>query len=90
MYLKVGAAAAYLQLGVISMSRYWLLLGSSFLVITWLNLRLMNSNYTSPQVHCSDFTTRSFLTSLVDAEATPLKVPIVQESEMFPVVFLQQ
>lgn len=36
--LTVGAAAAYLQSGVISMGRYWLLLGSSFLVITWLNL----------------------------------------------------
>lgn len=37
--LKVGAAAAFLQSGVFNWGRYWLLFGSSFLVITWLNLR---------------------------------------------------
>lgn len=36
--LTVGAAAAYLQSGVFFGGRYWLLLGSSVLVITWLNL----------------------------------------------------
>ncbi|KAG0558199.1 hypothetical protein M758_10G010800 [Ceratodon purpureus] len=36
--LTVGAAAAYLQSGLFFSGRYWLLLGSSVLVITWLNL----------------------------------------------------
>jgi hypothetical protein len=42
--VKVGAAAAYLQSGVFFGGRYWLLLGSSVLVITWLNLRFVNLN----------------------------------------------
>ncbi|OAE24856.1 hypothetical protein AXG93_4242s1280 [Marchantia polymorpha subsp. ruderalis] len=36
--LTVGAAAAYWQTGVFNGSRYWLMLWSSVLVITWLNL----------------------------------------------------
>ncbi|KAL3687681.1 hypothetical protein R1sor_013990 [Riccia sorocarpa] len=36
--LTVGAAAAYWQTGVFSGARYWLMLWSSVLVITWLNL----------------------------------------------------
>lgn len=36
--LTVGAAAAYAHSGVFAAGRYWLLLASSVLVITWLNL----------------------------------------------------
>ncbi|KAJ0078313.1 hypothetical protein Patl1_37181 [Pistacia atlantica] len=38
--LYVGAAAAYLQTGILSARRYFVLLVSSVLIITWLNLRL--------------------------------------------------
>ncbi|XP_050210946.1 2-carboxy-1,4-naphthoquinone phytyltransferase, chloroplastic [Mercurialis annua] len=36
--LTVGGAAAYLQTGVFLVKRYFVLLGSSVLIITWLNL----------------------------------------------------
>ncbi|CAI0376071.1 unnamed protein product [Linum tenue] len=39
--LTVGGAAAYLQTGVFSAKRYFTLLISSVLIITWLNLRLV-------------------------------------------------
>lgn len=37
--LTVGSAAAYLQTGIFSAKCYFVLLASSVLVITWLNLR---------------------------------------------------
>lgn len=36
---QVGSAAAYLQTGMFSARRYFVLLISSVLIITWLNLR---------------------------------------------------
>lgn len=37
--LTVGSAAAYLQTGLFSARRYFMLLASSVFIITWLNLR---------------------------------------------------
>ncbi|XP_023899725.2 uncharacterized protein LOC112011591 [Quercus suber] len=37
--LTVGSAAAYFQTGIFSARRYFVLLASSVLIITWLNLR---------------------------------------------------
>lgn len=39
-YKQVGAAAAYLQTGLFSTTLFFILLASSVLIITWLNLRL--------------------------------------------------
>jgi hypothetical protein len=36
---QVGGAAAYLETGIFSARRYFSLLVSSILIITWLNLR---------------------------------------------------
>ncbi|KAH9658087.1 2-carboxy-1,4-naphthoquinone phytyltransferase [Citrus sinensis] len=46
--LTVGSATAYLQTGMFSTRRYFVLLISSVLIITWLNLRTINSSYLKP------------------------------------------
>ncbi|CAN1243227.1 2-carboxy-1,4-naphthoquinone phytyltransferase, chloroplastic, partial [Linum perenne] len=46
--LTVGAAAAYLQTGIFSAKRYFTLLISSVLIITWLNLRTAGTSMFLP------------------------------------------
>lgn len=43
--LTVGSAAAYLQAGLFSVRRYFVLLSSSVLIITWLNLRKLMTHW---------------------------------------------